>query len=85
MLAFPYVILAISLAAVFGPSLTIILAMIAFFSWPAITRIVRGQTLALKEKEYIEAARSLGAAHSGSCSSTSCRTCSPRYSSSAPC
>ena len=33
----------------------------AFFSWAAIARIVRGQTLSIKEKEYIEAARSLGA------------------------
>ncbi|HEY6491955.1 MAG TPA: ABC transporter permease [Trebonia sp.] len=60
-LAFPYVILALALAVVFRPSLTIILAVIAFFSWAAIARIVRGQTLAIKEKEYIEAARSLGA------------------------
>jgi peptide/nickel transport system permease protein len=60
-LAFPYVILAIALAAVFGPSLTIIFAMVTFFSWAGIARIVRGQTLSIKEKEYIEAARSLGA------------------------
>jgi peptide/nickel transport system permease protein len=60
-LAFPYVILALALAVVLGPSLTIILAVISFFSWAAIARIVRGQTLAIKEKEYIEAARSLGA------------------------
>ena len=60
-LAFPYVILALALAVVFGPSLSIILAVITFFSWAGIARIVRGQTLAIKEKEYIEAARSLGA------------------------
>ena len=60
-LAFPYIVLAIALAAVFGPSLTIILGMITFFSWAGIARIVRGQTLSIKEKEYIEAARSLGA------------------------
>ena len=60
-LAFPYVMLALALAAVFGPSLTIILAVITFFSWAGIARIVRGQTLSIKEKEYIEAARSLGA------------------------
>src|SRR6204780_1276304 len=60
-LAFPYVVLAIALAAVFGPSLTIIMVMITFFSWAGIARIVRGQTLSIKEKEYIEAARSLGA------------------------
>ncbi len=60
-LAFPYVVLAIALAALFGPSLTIILGMITFFSWAGIARIVRGQTLSIKEKEYVEAARSLGA------------------------
>jgi peptide/nickel transport system permease protein len=60
-LAFPYVVLAIALAVVFGPSLTIIMFMITFFSWAGIARIVRGQTLSIKEKEYVEAARSLGA------------------------
>src|ERR1700730_2590342 len=60
-LAFPYIVLALSLAVVVGPSLTVIVAVIAFFSWAAIARIVRGQTLSIKEKEYIEAARSLGA------------------------
>ena len=60
-LAFPYIVLALSLAVRFRPSLTIVIAVISFFSWAGISRIVRGQTLALKEKEYIEAARSLGA------------------------
>jgi peptide/nickel transport system permease protein len=60
-LAFPVIVLAIALAARFGPSLPQIIAIISFFSWAAISRIVRGQTLSLKEKEYIEAARSLGA------------------------
>ena len=35
--------------------------MIGFFSWPYIGRIVRGQTISLREREYVEAARSLGA------------------------
>ncbi|MGH3185744.1 MAG: ABC transporter permease [Streptosporangiaceae bacterium] len=60
-LAFPYVVLALALAIVYGPSLPEMIAVIAFFSWAAIARVVRGQTLAIKEKEYIEAARSLGA------------------------
>ena len=34
---------------------------IGFFGWPYIGRIVRGQTLSLREREYVEAARSLGA------------------------
>jgi len=60
-LAFPVIVLALALAAVFRPSLSIVIGVIAFFSWAGISRIVRGQTLSLKEKEYIEAARSLGA------------------------
>jgi peptide/nickel transport system permease protein len=60
-LAFPILVLALALAAIYGPSLLIVLGVITFFSWAGIFRIVRGQTLSIKEKEYIEAARSLGA------------------------
>jgi peptide/nickel transport system permease protein len=60
-LAFPVIVFALALASVFHPSLSIVIGVIAFFSWAGISRIVRGQTLSLKEKEYIEAARSLGA------------------------
>jgi peptide/nickel transport system permease protein len=60
-LAFPFIVLALALAAVFHPSLAIVIGVITFFSWAGISRIVRGQTLSLKEKEYIEAARSIGA------------------------
>jgi len=37
------------------------IGVIAFFSWAAVGRIVRGQTLSIREREYVEAARSLGA------------------------
>jgi peptide/nickel transport system permease protein len=60
-LAFPYVVLALALAVVLGPSLPVVIGVISFFSWAGISRIVRGQTLSIKEKEYIEAARSIGA------------------------
>ncbi|HEY3952918.1 MAG TPA: ABC transporter permease [Streptosporangiaceae bacterium] len=60
-LAFPYVVLGLALAVVLGPSLPVVIGVIAFFSWAGISRIVRGQTLSIKEKEYIEAARSIGA------------------------
>jgi peptide/nickel transport system permease protein len=59
-LAFPYIVLALALAAVFGPSLPVTIGVISFFSWAAIARVVRGQTLSIKEKEYVEAARSIG-------------------------
>lgn len=60
-LSFPFLLFAIALVTVAGPSELIEIAVIAFFSWSAVGRIVRGQTLAIREKEYIEAARSLGA------------------------
>jgi peptide/nickel transport system permease protein len=60
-LAFPYVVLALALAVVLGPSLPVIIGLISFFTWAGIARVVRGQTLSIKEREYIEAARSLGA------------------------
>ena len=60
-LSFPYVLFAVVLVSVFGPSLLILLFVIAFFSWATIGRIVRGQTLSQREKEYVEAAHSIGA------------------------
>ncbi len=45
------------------PGLGVVIFVIALFSWPYIARIVRGQTLSIREKEFIEANRSLGASH----------------------
>src|SRR5262249_35565748 len=59
-LSFPFLLFAIALVSIVGPSLEVAVGIIAFFSWAAVGRIVRGQTLSIKEKEYIEAARSLG-------------------------
>lgn len=43
------------------PGLTIVIAVIVLFSWPYVARVVRGNTLSLKEKEFVEASRSVGA------------------------
>jgi peptide/nickel transport system permease protein len=59
-LSFPYLLFAIALVSVFHPSLGISIFVIAFFSWAAMGRIVRGQALSIREKEYIEAAWSVG-------------------------
>jgi peptide/nickel transport system permease protein len=61
MLSIPFLLFAISLASVVGPSLTIVIVVLAIFSWSSVARIVRGQVLSIREREYIEAARSLGA------------------------
>jgi peptide/nickel transport system permease protein len=63
-LSLPYLMFAISLVSVGflgGPGLPIIIFVIAVFSWAAVARVIRGQVLSIREKEYIEAARSLGA------------------------
>jgi peptide/nickel transport system permease protein len=60
-LSFPFLLFAIALVSVVGPSLTVAILVIAFFSWAAVGRIVRGQTLSIREREYVQAARSLGA------------------------
>jgi len=65
MFAFPDLLFAILLvgvlrpASAFGSFLTVFVAL-ALVNWPSMARIVRGQTLALREKEYIEAARAIG-------------------------
>lgn len=60
-LSFPFLLFAIALVAIVGPSLAISVGVIAFFSWASVGRLVRGQAMSIKEKEYVEAARSLGA------------------------
>ena len=61
LLAIPFLLLAISLVTVIGPGLTVLIIVIGFLGWASVGRIVRGQVLSIREKEYIEAARSLGA------------------------
>lgn len=60
-LSFPFLLFVISLVSITGPSLLISVLAIGFFSWASVARIVRGQVLSLREREFIEAARSLGA------------------------
>jgi peptide/nickel transport system permease protein len=73
LLSFPVLLFSIALLAVFnqvphfaglsGQSLrfAVIIFVLGFFSWPYVARIIRGQVLSLREKEFVDAARSLGA------------------------
>jgi peptide/nickel transport system permease protein len=72
LLAFPILLLALGLAAacslghgclggLLQPGLIVVIFVIAFVNWTYIARIVRGQVLSLREKEFIDASRSLGA------------------------
>ena len=83
LLAIPYLMLAIGLAAactftsseegaqasggclggLIKPGLGVVIFVISFTSWTFMARIVRGQTLSLREKEFVESARSVGASH----------------------
>jgi len=62
-LSFPFLLAAIALVSVTGPSLLITVLVIGFFSWASMARIVRGQVLSIREREFVEAARSLGASN----------------------
>jgi len=61
MMAFPALLLGIALAALLKPSLFIVALVIALVNWVQIARVIYAQTLALSEREFIEAAQALGA------------------------
>jgi peptide/nickel transport system permease protein len=58
--AFPALILAMAIAGALGPSLRNALIAISAVTWPVYARLIRGQVLALKEQEFVIAARALG-------------------------
>jgi peptide/nickel transport system permease protein len=60
-LAFPFVLLAIAVIAVAGPSIPVLIVVLAIGSWVGHARIVRGLTLSLRERDYVQAAQALGA------------------------
>ena len=62
-LAFPFILLAIAIISALGPSLTNTVLALAIASWVSYARIVRAETLSLREREYTTAARALGASN----------------------
>ncbi|WEJ60447.1 ABC transporter permease [Devosia sp. FJ2-5-3] len=63
MLAMPFLILAISLAAFLGPSLINSMIAIGVTAAPLFVRLTRGQVISVKSEDYVEAARSMGNSH----------------------
>lgn len=61
MMAFPPLLLAIALAAILKPGLGIVILVIALVNWVQIARVIYAETVALSEREFIEATRALGA------------------------
>ncbi len=63
LLGFPYLIFAIALIAMIGPGLQNIIFALAYKEWVIPCRVVRGETLATRNVEYVEAARAIGASN----------------------
>ena len=62
-LAFPFILLAIAVIGVLGPSLQNIIIVIGVSSWVVYARVVRGEVLSIREREYVQAAIALGSQH----------------------
>ena len=61
-LAFPFILLAITVIGILGPSIRNLILVVGLANWAAYARVVRAETLAVRERPYVEAARSLGLA-----------------------
>jgi len=62
-LAFPSLILAMAIVVALGPSIESVMYALIAVSWPVYTRLVRGDILAVREEDYVNAARGMGASH----------------------
>jgi peptide/nickel transport system permease protein len=63
MLTFPFVLLALAVIAVLGPSLANMILVLGVAGWPIYARVVRAETLAIREREFVLAGRALGMSH----------------------
>ncbi len=63
MLSFPFVLLALAVVAVLGASLINMIAVLGVAGWPIYTRVIRAETLAIREREFVTAGRALGMSH----------------------
>ena len=63
MLTFPFVLLALAVISVLGPSLVNMIIVLGVAGWPIYTRVVRAETMAIREREFVLAGRALGMSH----------------------
>ena len=63
LLTFPFVLLALAVIAVLGASLTNMIVVLGVAGWPIYARVVRAETLAIREREFVVAGRALGMSH----------------------
>jgi peptide/nickel transport system permease protein len=59
-MCFPFFVIALSVAALTGPSFRNVILILGLLGWPSMARVARGNTLSLKKAEFVEAARALG-------------------------
>jgi peptide/nickel transport system permease protein len=59
-ISFPRLVLLIAIIAFFEPSMVLIMAILGLTQWPSTTRIVRGEVLSLREREFVQAGKALG-------------------------
>lgn len=60
-LSFPPIVVVIVLAGVFGPSVWMLIVALGVFTWPTSARVVRGVVVTMREREFVQAARAVGA------------------------
>ena len=63
MLTFPFVLLALAVIAVLGPSLVNMIIVLGVADWPFYARVIRAETLSIREREFVVAGRALGMSH----------------------
>jgi peptide/nickel transport system permease protein len=63
MLSFPFVLLALAVIAVLGPSLVNMIIVLAVADWPLYVRVIRAETLSICERDFVTAGRALGMSH----------------------
>jgi peptide/nickel transport system permease protein len=63
MLTFPFVLLALAVIAVLGPSLVNMIVVLGAADWPLYCRVIRSETMAIREREFVTAGRALGMSH----------------------
>ena len=63
MLTFPFVLLALAVIAVLGPSLVNMVIVLGVADWPLYARVIRAETMTLRERDFMTAARALGMSH----------------------
>ncbi len=63
MLSFPFVLLALAVIAVLGPSLVNMIIVLGIADWPLYVRVIRAETMSIRERDFVVAGRALGMSH----------------------